>query len=200
MPEEVEDIFAEESEVITPAKPVTKTSTKPPAKPEPTVEVEAVATEPKSKKPFPWKIILIILAIVVIVGGLGAGGFFYYQNIYNANKNEPNINVEASVIDITQVGENGKKETVITKVKIDTDFDGLSDEEEAEYNTSIKKADTDGDGLTDREEVRVYLTDPLKEDSDNDNYSDGEEVSNGFNPMGKGQLLDLEEEILRLEE
>ncbi len=43
--------------------------------------------------------------------------------------------------------------------KIDTDGDGLSDEEEIAYNTDPKKIDTDGDFYTDYEEV-TYGWDP----------------------------------------
>ena len=192
MPEEIEDIFAEPG-----------STPKPEPTPAPIVKVEAeekkldIPEEPKIKRSFPWKPIMIIGAVVIILGGLGAGGFFYYQNVYKPSMERAAEKEEAGGIDITQVGANGE-ETVIGAVIIDTDFDGLSDEEEEQYNTSIKNADSDDDGLTDREEIRVYLTDPLNPDSDDDNYSDGEEVINGFNPMGTGPLLDLEEEIKKI--
>lgn len=48
---------------------------------------------------------------------------------------------------------------------IDTDNDGLTDEEEKIYGTSIINPDTDGDG-----------------------YLDGEEVNGGYNPLGQGKL------------
>ena len=65
---------------------------------------------------------------------------------------------------------------------IDTDRDGLSDQEEVEHNTNPKKSDTDEDGLTDREEVRVYNTDPRNGDTDQDGFLDGAEVSNFYDP------------------
>ncbi|MBU0732002.1 thrombospondin type 3 repeat-containing protein [Patescibacteria group bacterium] len=200
MPEEIEDIFAESAPTPEP-KPEKKVASL--SAPTPMVEVEAqeemldVPEEIEPKRRFPWKLIIIIAAVIIIIGGLGAGGFFYYQNIYKPSAERAAEKEAVGVIDITQVGENG--EEVITGVVIvDTDFDGLSDEEEGQYNTSVKSADSDNDGLTDREEIRVYLTDPLNPDSDEDNYSDGEEVINGFNPMGKGPLLDLEEEINKI--
>ncbi|MDP2736200.1 MAG: hypothetical protein Q8O59_00225 [bacterium] len=74
---------------------------------------------------------------------------------------------------------------------VDSDLDGLTDEEEAVLGTNSNSPDTDQDGLTDREEVKVYNTDPLKADTDGDGYQDGEEVRNGFNPKGPGKLLDI---------
>lgn len=74
-------------------------------------------------------------------------------------------------------------------LNIDSDQDGLSDEEEAALGTNPMMADSDNDGLFDREEVKVYLTDPNNADTDNDGYLDGEEVVSGFNPNGTGSFL-----------
>lgn len=80
----------------------------------------------------------------------------------------------------------------VSERPLDSDGDGLSDEEEKDLGTSPYKVDSDGDGLFDREEVRVYLTDPLVLDTDGDGFSDGEEVGNGDNPKGEGKLLDFQ--------
>ncbi|HLX11977.1 MAG TPA: OmpA family protein, partial [Bacteroidota bacterium] len=59
----------------------------------------------------------------------------------------------------------------------DTDGDGLSDYDEVKiYHTDPLKKDTDGDGLTDYEEVKIYHTDPLNKDTDGDGLTDGDEV------------------------
>lgn len=76
---------------------------------------------------------------------------------------------------------------------VDSDGDGLSNEEERVVGTSVAKPDTDGDGLGDREEVKFYETDPKKADTDGDGYKDGEEVENGYNPNGDGKLLQVPE-------
>ena len=47
--------------------------------------------------------------------------------------------------------------------------------------------DTDGDGLSDDEE-RALGTDPLKADTDGDGYSDATEVRGGYNPLGTGKI------------
>ncbi len=59
---------------------------------------------------------------------------------------------------------------------LDSDGDGLSDDEERRLGTDPFNPDTDGDKLTDGEEVKVYFTDPLNPDTDYDALKDGEEV------------------------
>jgi len=65
---------------------------------------------------------------------------------------------------------------MVTGGALDTDGDGLTDQEELQYGTDPKNPDTDGDGLTDGEEVKVYKTDPLNPDTDYDALADGDEV------------------------
>lgn len=70
---------------------------------------------------------------------------------------------------------------------VDSDNDGLTDEQEQQLGTDPNKPDTDGDGLTDFEEVSTYQTNPLKADTDGDGYPDGTEVKSGYNPLGTGR-------------
>lgn len=73
----------------------------------------------------------------------------------------------------------------------DTDGDGLTDYEEVNiYNTNPLKVDTDGDGLSDYEEVKIYRTDPNKADTDGDGYDDKTEIDGGYDPNGPGKLTD----------
>jgi cysteine-rich repeat protein len=64
---------------------------------------------------------------------------------------------------------------------IDTDGDGLSDEDEAELGTDPNDPDSDGDGLGDGDEVALG-SDPTASDSDGDGFTDGEEVYLGSDP------------------
>lgn len=66
---------------------------------------------------------------------------------------------------------------VLTPVLPDLEYD-LS------AGTSAKALDTDGDGLSDEEE-KAYRTDPKNPDTDGDFYTDGEEVMWGWNPLSK---------------
>jgi hypothetical protein len=102
-------------------------------------------------------------------------------------------------------------EAPLAPAKIDSDQDGLFDDEEIALGTDKNKADTDGDALADGEEINLYKTSPLKIDTDNDElsdfeeinkyfsnpnnpdtdadgYSDGQEVKGGYNPKGSGKL------------
>ena len=59
----------------------------------------------------------------------------------------------------------------------DTDGDGLSDAEEAAYNSDPLNKDYDADGLLDGVEVYQTGTDPLNNDTDGDGLLDGEEIN-----------------------
>lgn len=77
---------------------------------------------------------------------------------------------------------------------LDSDGDGLTDEEETRFGTDKNVVDTDNDGLSDREEMQVYKTNPVNPDSDGDGFSDGTEIKNGFNPNGSGKLITVPSE------
>ncbi len=59
---------------------------------------------------------------------------------------------------------------------IDSDGDGLTDDEERQLGTDPFNPDTDGDGLDDGDEVNIHKTNPLQADTDLDGLSDGAEV------------------------
>lgn len=65
---------------------------------------------------------------------------------------------------------------------IDTDDDGLPDDEEERLGTDPNDPDSDDDGLTDGEEVELG-TNPLDPDTDGDGVSDGDEVFLGTDPL-----------------
>lgn len=75
---------------------------------------------------------------------------------------------------------------------LDTDGDGLSDEQEALIGTDPRNPDTDGDGLLDGEEVNKYRTDPKNPDTDFGGVNDGIEVRNNADP------LDADDDILNI--
>jgi Bacterial TSP3 repeat len=70
---------------------------------------------------------------------------------------------------------------------LDSDKDGLTDEQEVKHKTDSNNPDTDSDGLNDSAEITIWGTDPLNKDTDGDGFTDGQEVLNGFNPKGPGK-------------
>ena len=77
---------------------------------------------------------------------------------------------------------------------VDTDGDGLSDDEEKAYGTDPTRADSDGDGLSDGAEVAMWgaawdddadgdgIINLLETDADNDGFPDRVEHSQGSDP------------------
>ena len=75
-------------------------------------------------------------------------------------------------------------ETFDIEVALDSDGDGLSDDDEINiHGTSPSDPDSDDDGLNDYEEVILYGTLPNDEDSDDDFINDFDEVNNGSDPL-----------------
>lgn len=77
---------------------------------------------------------------------------------------------------------------------VDSDSDGLTDEQEKTYGTNPLKADTDIDGINDAQEITYWaakwnadadgdsIINILDPDSDNDGVNDGTEISQGTDP------------------
>ena len=72
----------------------------------------------------------------------------------------------------------------------DYDLDGLTLEQEYEFDTNPFCTDTDEDGLSDYDELFVYGTDPIHRDTDRDGMSDGTEIECGLNP----NIVDTDED------
>ncbi|MEQ8273996.1 MAG: DUF4215 domain-containing protein [Deltaproteobacteria bacterium] len=62
---------------------------------------------------------------------------------------------------------------------VDSDGDGLSDDQEVALGTDPTDADTDGDGIDDGDEIAAG-TNPTDADSDDDGIADGEEIVAGL--------------------
>jgi len=88
---------------------------------------------------------------------------------------------------------------VVPTERVDSDGDGLTDEEEKTTATNSRSIDSDNDGLTDKQEVKVYNTNPNKSDSDGDGFTDGDEVKHFYNPNGSGKLINVNEAIQSFE-
>jgi hypothetical protein len=95
-----------------------------------------------------------------------------YNFAVSAYDTSGNESIQSQEVDVT-----------IPPLVIDTDNDGLTDDEEHTWETDPTNPDTDADGLLDGEEVHTYMTDPLVTDTDDDSFSDGDEIAAGTNPL-----------------
>ena len=199
----IEDIFDEVDKASSP-KTVTRDTVsqkinKPPVQPTPITPKASLPLTGKSKTPFVVMLIFVFLVLAGIIYLVITGTFI--DTVEKGATTVVNTVTDAvdEVVDNTEDSESDASDpnTVVdidnlNTGPLDSDNDGLTDEEENTYGTSNLSNDTDGDGLFDREEVKVYNTDPLKIDTDGDGQSDGVEVKNGYNPNGSGLLLDLQ--------
>ena len=140
-----------------------------------------------------WKTILIVVIAFVV---LGLAAFLAYTFVIaptsggeNAEKQEGST--EGVNDEKLPDGKGGEIDDHDPAAVLDSDGDGLTNEQEITAGTSVSKADTDSDGLGDREEVQVYGTDPRRADTDGDTHPDGVEVRAGYNPNGPGKILEL---------
>ena len=149
-----------------------------------------VQPRPKNKK----LVFLIIIIVVVLVVTIGL--IFLLKSKASKNNNIKSSLKKEVVTNIQKDDKIDEKEEVVDLIdkaientaKVDQDFDGIWDKDEAKYKTSPTSADTDNDGINDGDEINIYKTDPLKKDTDGDGYTDGDEVNRGYNPKGEGNL------------
>lgn len=74
---------------------------------------------------------------------------------------------------------------VKNKNGIDSDQDGLSDNEEKLSGSNLNSVDTDSGDLFDYAEVNIFKTDPNNPDTDSNGFKDGEEIMYGYDPTKK---------------
>ena len=124
---------------------------------------------------------VVIIMLVLALAALLIGVWYIKQNAASAP-----AATTTSTIPVAS-------ETVVPAapaLPLDTDRDGLTDEQEVAFKTDKTLPDTDADGLNDYEEVMVWKTDPLNPDTDGDGYPDGKEVQSGYDPkLVGGRLL-----------
>ncbi|PIR13331.1 hypothetical protein COV49_02600 [Candidatus Falkowbacteria bacterium CG11_big_fil_rev_8_21_14_0_20_39_10] len=143
-----------------------------------------------------FKKILFLAGMVVVIAVLALGSWKIFNAFFNKAEVPASQEEQATIEEKNEANKTGdvgqeniNQELPATEVEIDTDQDGLTDEEEFQLGMDINSVDSDNDGLFDREEVKVYKTDPLNPDTDGDGMSDGDEVKNMRNPKGEGNLF-----------
>lgn len=202
----IEDIFDEVDKTSNPKKTASnivasKVKT-PPVQPQKAVPKSSLPQPGKSRVPIIVMLVFVFLVLAGLVYLVITGIFIDKVEEGTSIVVNTVTNVVEEVVGNTNTSESSANDTndIFVNVEknsgpLDSDGDGLTDEEESTLGTSISSNDTDHDGLFDREEVKVYKTNPLKSDSDGDGKLDGTEVDNGFDPNGPGLLLDLKSSI-----
>ncbi|HZJ41329.1 MAG TPA: hypothetical protein VFD16_03635 [Candidatus Saccharimonadales bacterium] len=115
-----------------------------------------------------------------------AGGSTFVENIPSVDTTD--LEGVSPATTTTEINYEASTTAPVLTIPVDSDSDGLTDEEEVVAHTNINLIDTDNDGLSDYEEVKIYKTDPLLADTDGDSYPDGQEVRGGYNPNGDGKF------------
>lgn len=135
------------------------------------------------------------IGLIVFVFIFAAIGFYVHTNFFIKKNDSGEIFLDnkAQITDLLNQDATStySSDNLSQNVNLDSDGDGLLDQEEDLLKTDKNKIDTDEDGLSDKDELR-YKSDPLIKDSDGDGYLDGEEVRNGYDPMGPGKLLNFD--------
>ncbi len=160
---------------------------------------KAVSKEPLFKQ---YRAAVLAVVIILSLGVIAAAGWYGYTALVaprlQSKTPSPSTNINQPVRNTNPTNQPAAvnrniNETIPPPQPVDTDRDGLNDEEENLYGTNIERVDTDLDGLTDRDEVKVFKTDPNNPDSDGDSYLDGNEVRAGYDPRGSGRLLEIQQ-------
>jgi P pilus assembly chaperone PapD len=128
-----------------------------------TTEARLIALPPRGIPRILWAIPFIVL--------LGGGAWFAANAIdFGGGDNDPTPTAEATAPPTEDTG------------IIDSDGDGLSDEEEANFGTNLNDPDSDDDRVSDGDEVRLG-TIPTDSDSDHDGLGDGDEIELHTDPL-----------------
>ncbi len=110
---------------------------------------------------------------LLLLASLGLLGFCTVSRIVS------NIEIAAQRRAATQEAQNilATQASMTATAESDVDNDGLTLIEETNLGTDPEQADTDFDGLSDFEEATFFGTDPTKLDTDGDSVADGAEVN-----------------------
>ncbi len=158
-----------------PSAPPSPPALQPPVASAPPAQLSGPVLHPTKSNKIKWVILVVVL--MALVGALGVW-------VYLLNRPSKDVKEVVTPPAVTEPAP-------VPPVDVDSDKDALMDSREKELGTDKNNPDSDFDGLTDNEEVTLWNTDPLIDDTDKDGYKDGDEVGNGYNPAGPGRLFNI---------
>lgn len=183
-----------------------------------TANDQEIDSEPETRRGLnkSFKIILLLIGLAILI----LGGYIAYSKFFmtdtpvatstpvkktatpvatttkvetpKAESSTPVIIPEIPGVNVPATSTLEASSTPVIKIPVDSDSDGLTDDEEIAAGSNQNLIDTDNDGLSDYEEVKIYKTNPAKADTDGDGYLDGAEVKSGYNPNGDGKLVPIQ--------
>ncbi|TSC84628.1 MAG: polymorphic outer membrane protein [Parcubacteria group bacterium Gr01-1014_13] len=121
------------------------------------------------------------IIILLVVLALGGAGVLAYKKFISSKQVDKNL-APSSSSSLDEARQQEFDDAIKKTSASDQDMDGIPDNEEAKYKTSVTSSDTDEDGLPDHQEIFNFKTDPLKADTDDDGSADGYEVRRGSDP------------------
>ncbi len=113
--------------------------------------------------------LIFIIAVLILVGLNFFGKKSHKTEKYSQIENQEQVNEETPLYGGVKLGQFELNEENKT---LDYDGDGLTNEEEVQYETNVIDSDTDSDGLTDYDEVKYHNSDPTKYSTSDDGISD----------------------------
>lgn len=161
--------------------------------------------------------ILSILLTLIAISIWSTGSWWYYacrmKNTCESNSLLASSNTDSNQVETTQIPtlttpSLSNTGTQVAPLLIDSDGDGISDEDEISLKTDPKNKDSDQDGIPDNEEIgsdvsnaldsdKDGIIDALDDDDDNDGLATNIEVKVGTSPLlqdtDEDGINDLEE-------
>ena len=149
-----------------------------------------------------WAPAWVLPALAVILVGFACLFIFLSTQTRNQSASATQTASYGTAVAIAATQTSSANQTAAVEAgKLDSDGDGLTNDEEAQLGTDPFNPDTDGDELGDGREVKELSTNPLNPDTDGDGLSDGDEVlrrsTDPLNPDTDGDGLADGDEVRR---
>ena len=135
-----------------------------------------------NKKVIIWSSVVVIILLI--------SGYFILQTRKDDSKldipilEESSKEPENSIIEEANKSENNIQKIDDNNDKTEINLKETAISNDTEYiNNTPTELDSDGDGLSDEDELYVYFTHPSDKDTDGDSFTDKQEIDGGYDPL-----------------